>query len=96
MNYLKFEEKKPYISNKETSRLDEGKDGEGGFIPSPIRAPNKATSLRLLRGVPFGLKAKILNQQEDWSKIIRDQGKPDTLCKSGKPSFWNANTLNSS
>jgi len=38
------------------------KIGKGSASP-PQSAPNKATSLRLLRGAPFGLKAEVLNQQ---------------------------------
>jgi hypothetical protein len=49
-------------SNKETSSRDEAKDWEGICIP-PQSAPDKATSLRLLRGAPFGLKTEILNHQ---------------------------------
>jgi len=38
------------------------KIGKGSASP-PQSAPDKATSLRLLRGAPFGLKAEVLNQQ---------------------------------
>ena len=38
------------------------KIGKGSASP-PQSAANKATSLRLLRSAPFGLKAEVLNQQ---------------------------------
>jgi hypothetical protein len=35
----------------------------GRSASPPKSAPDKATSLRLLLGAPFGLKAEVLNQQ---------------------------------
>jgi hypothetical protein len=47
-----------------------------GSVSHPQSSTDKATSLRLLRGAPFGLKAEVLNQQ---GKLIN------------KPPIWSAN-----
>jgi len=46
------------------------KIGKGSASP-PQSAPDKATSLRLLRGAPFGLKAEVLNQQGRLMNFLR-------------------------